>query len=167
MTNTAEPTPKHCLIADDIRSSRQLIFNWLQESGFRCTAVEDGEAAWQVFSAQEPDLVIADIEMPGHSGLELLKMIRCLEADRPCSVPVLMVTSLRDSQTAAIIKDLGGNGVLSKPLDKQVLYEAVVQVVSNQTSPCDFILKTSQDMVDSQCVISPTLRRLMRQVSMH
>jgi len=64
------------LIADDMEEMRLLLRKTLETLGINVIAqVADGEQALQAIAAQQPDLCFLDIDMPGRSGLELLREI--------------------------------------------------------------------------------------------
>lgn len=78
-------------------------------------AFSGGEALAVLESAAATDLVLilSDINMPGMSGLELLRQIK---ARRP-GMPVFMITAYDDREKYREAMDCGANGYLAKPLD--------------------------------------------------
>ncbi|SHI37929.1 Response regulator receiver domain-containing protein [Hymenobacter daecheongensis DSM 21074] len=87
-----------------------------------------GEEALR-YLGQEPHysqvvLILSDINMPGMSGLELLRQIR---QDRPNPPPlVMMITAYGDPQSHAAARQLGANELLSKPLDFALLRQKLL-----------------------------------------
>ncbi len=65
-----------CVIVDDVRAYRLQVKWWLDELGFQSTEASDADQALQVIRSQHPDLVVTDIDMPGHSGLDLVRAVR-------------------------------------------------------------------------------------------
>ena len=82
-----------------------------------------GEQALEVMSEmqQKAVLILSDINMPGMSGLELLKRIRA-DFDNPPPV-VMMITAYGDEQNRNAANQLGANDFLTKPLDFSLLKE--------------------------------------------
>jgi two-component system, chemotaxis family, chemotaxis protein CheY len=76
-----------------------------------------GEEALKLMEApaHEAVLILSDINMPGMSGLELLKRIK---SERPNPPPkVMMITAYGDEENFKIAKRLGADDFLTKPLD--------------------------------------------------
>ncbi|MDA8744316.1 response regulator [Rubripirellula amarantea] len=156
---------KRCLIADDVRASRKVVGSWLHECQFQCEYVEDGRTAWESIVEQPPELLVTDLEMPVLCGLELLFKIRNSEDDRVRRMPVLVMTSLQDNQTWHVIEQMGGDGLLHKPLDKQSTLSMVTEMVTRSRRRCEATLPSDDQFIQGMGVISPTLRRLLRTVT--
>jgi DNA-binding response OmpR family regulator len=78
---------KKALAADDFDSMRALLRHMLELAGFDCVLAKDGDL--EVHFAGSPfDLVILDVEMPGLTGLEVLRLIRARDA----AVAVLVIS---------------------------------------------------------------------------
>src|SRR6056297_447785 len=165
--NTAYPTSpsKRCLIADDVRGSREALRCWLEECGFDCTLVDDGEQAWQAIQADPPGLLITDIEMPHCSGLELLQRMRRDASERVRTIPVLVITSLHDCKTLETVRQLGGNGLLTKPLEKHSTYSVILDLIAEEPQLDAFAMDWVNAEISKQGAISPTLRRLLEKVA--
>lgn len=72
-------------------------------------------------------LILSDINMPGMSGLELLKQIR-KESPTPPPI-VMMITAYGDQQNRDSARQLGANDFLTKPLDFNTLKEKLINAV--------------------------------------
>ena len=83
---------KKVLVADDFVSVRNVLKTILKQLGFSTIyEVKDGIDALEIVNSKKLDLVLADWNMPGISGLELLKKIRSnIETE---SLPVIMITA--------------------------------------------------------------------------
>jgi putative two-component system response regulator len=112
----------HLLLVDDEEAARRLLARILEQNGYRCTLAKDVPDAHLQFQ-DDIELVITDLDMPGPSGLDL---IRQMTADRP-DVATLMVTGKGDREVAEMVLESGAYGFLTKPLDP----DAVVINVSN------------------------------------
>jgi putative two-component system response regulator len=112
----------HLLIVDDEEPARRLLARILEQNGYLCTLAEDVEDAKRQLQ-EDVELVITDLDMPGQSGLEL---IRQLTAEKP-DIATLMVTGKGDRDIAELVLESGAYGFLAKPLDA----DAVVINVSN------------------------------------
>jgi len=78
------------LVADDSSTMRKIILRSLQAVGVKDVAeAADGAEALSIFAPGKFDLVLTDWNMPGMTGLDLLKAIRVQDTQ----VPVIMVTN--------------------------------------------------------------------------
>ncbi|MBO0678391.1 SpoIIE family protein phosphatase [Mycolicibacterium sp. S2-37] len=98
-TESGTVAPAHILIADDNADMRDYLTSLLSASGYRVSAVSDGQQALETIRAEEPDLVISDVMMPRVDGLELLAALRT--DSRTAALPVLLL-SARAGQEASI-----------------------------------------------------------------
>jgi two-component system cell cycle response regulator len=78
------------LIADDSRVHVQLLTGWLQDRGFAVVSALDAVQAWMMGIRSQPDVIILDINMPGGSGLDVLKRLKA--STKTKHIPVLVVS---------------------------------------------------------------------------
>ncbi|WP_028583267.1 response regulator [Desulfogranum mediterraneum] len=74
---------KRILIVDDEQGIQLLYRGELEDEGYDVDSAYNGEEALEKFSAQPPDLVILDINMPGMNGIEVLRQMKELNAELP------------------------------------------------------------------------------------
>lgn len=141
------------------------VCKWLRECGFECRLAENGQVAWELIQEQPPDLLVTDLEMPESCGLELLEKIRQADDESIHKLPVLVMTSLHDSQTLKIVQQMQGNGLLQKPLDKQATLSVILDLVSARQNLQQIMQPEDGKCVTGKGVISPTLRRLLNTVA--
>lgn len=104
------------LLADDSAAARDLVTGLGRQAGATVDTVASGDAALQVLSqAPLPDVVILDVEMPGMTGVEVLRWLRA-RADRAADLPVLALTSHIGAPELAALHEAGADVVLTKPL---------------------------------------------------
>src|SRR5688572_3238274 len=108
------------LIAEDERITRMTLARQLQAWGHDVTSAEDGRHAWEQFSDGETfDIAITDWEMPGVSGLELVRRIR--ETPRELYTYVIMLTSRSEKADIVSGIEAGADDFVSKPFDREEL----------------------------------------------
>lgn len=117
------------LIADDEEAIRQSISIILKEEGYDCVEVSDGLSAIDSACAQNLDMVILDLFMPRKSGIEALAEIRRC---RP-QLPVLMLSSYYDVETAEETIRKGAVQYLLKPIDFDELLAAIHGILDDLT----------------------------------
>ena len=152
------------MIADDVRASRELLASWLGEFGYVSVLAGDGESARIAVESISPDLVITDIEMPRCTGLELLFAIRNNVSAILRVLPVIVISSLEDDQLVQLVSPLGASCVLSKPLDKLVLQQAVESLGRFQDRQQFDAPAQLQDEIVIGRSVSPKLRRLIEKL---
>lgn len=98
------------LIVDDEPRISDLLTEWLQ-SAYTIETAADGETALERITRDTPDLMLLDINLPGVSGLEVLKHVRRARPD----LPVIMITATTDhfEITTALMR--GAFGFVPKP----------------------------------------------------
>ncbi|GAA4468091.1 response regulator [Novipirellula rosea] len=150
------------LVADDIRSAREVLRSWLSELKMEVTLVMDGRCAIESINETPPDLIITDIEMPRMSGLELINAIRGSDDPLINQLPVVVVTSLLDKEIGDVVGHFGGTTAMIKPLDKLTTQTLVRGILSSNMPTKIDDNKELTDTMGISSAISPTLRRLMR-----
>jgi two-component system cell cycle response regulator len=103
------------LIVDDEPVSRMVMKQVLESLGHQVLAAEGGERGWELFQADQPDIVISDWMMPDVDGLELCRRIRHHREGVYASF--ILITSLDDKEHALKGMIAGADDYLTKPLD--------------------------------------------------
>ena len=105
------------LIVDDDEPVRQLISCILAREGYQCTLATSAEDALEQLERQSFSLLISDINMPGITGIDLLRQVHEMYND----MAVIMVTAVNDRHVAVQSLYMGAFGYISKPFDKNEL----------------------------------------------
>ncbi len=115
------------LIVDDFSTMRRIIKNLMRDLGFTNThEADDGSTALPMLKSGDFDFLITDWNMPGMSGIDLLKEVR---ADgKLASLPVLMVTAEAKRDQIIEAAQAGVNGYVVKPFTAQVLKEKIDKI---------------------------------------
>jgi len=117
------------LIVDDELFVRELVGRWLQGDGYRCIQAENAGAAREHLESAEIDAITLDIDMPGETGIELLQGIVPKFPD----VPVVMLTTVSDTETIVNCMTHGACGYLVKPVEKEdVLFQVSSALIRRQ-----------------------------------
>jgi DNA-binding NtrC family response regulator len=119
---------KLILIVDDDAAQRRLIDFWLREEGYSTVLAGDGKAGLKEFEEKSPHLVIADIRMPGLSGLELLGRIKGFNEDSL----VILITAFGTVENAVEAMKLGASDYILKPLNADELKIVVRRALQHQ-----------------------------------
>jgi CheY-like chemotaxis protein len=126
---TPVDAPKKILIVDDDPDVAETLRRFLERPARRYVVVvaSSGEEAVAILRRDAPDLVLLDINMPGMSGLDVLRKI-----DR--RIPVIMVTGNTDSAPAEALK-LGAFAYIPKPFDFTYIQQLVPLALTSRRTP--------------------------------
>src|SRR6266513_5525067 len=108
------------LVVDDESDIRGLVRELLQRSGHDVIEAPDGNEGLKRFYADQPDLVILDVQMPGLDGWGVLERIRELS-----DVPVLMLTARAEELDKVRGLRAGADDYVTKPFGRQELLARV------------------------------------------
>lgn len=110
------------LVVDDFATMRRIIKNLLHTLGYDdVEEAEDGTVALPMLHNEDYEFLITDLNMPGMSGLELLRAVRA--DSKLCSLPVLVVTADANREQIVAAARAGVNGYMVKPFSAAVLQE--------------------------------------------
>ncbi len=112
------------LVVDDEKLIRNVIKSYLENEKYTVYEAEDGIDAIRVFKEEKIDLIILDIMMPKLDGYETLKEIRKLS-----SVPIIMLTAMKEELDKLHSFDLGVDDYVTKPFSPKELVARVKAVL--------------------------------------
>ena len=118
---STQGTTKLVAIVDDDDSMRNALDGLLKAVGFPARAFASAEEFLKSGQQHQTSCLIADIRMPGMSGLELQAQ---LNAER-CKIPIIFITAHGDAKMRMQALRAGAVEFLSKPFDEEVLLESV------------------------------------------
>ena len=98
------------LVVDDDDALREMVGLVLNAAGYATMFTADGLSAVEVFKAEEPDLVLLDIMLPGQSGIEVCKQLRALSG-----TPIVMLTAKGDTEDVVLGLEAGADDYVVKP----------------------------------------------------
>lgn len=121
---------RRILLADDSVTIQKVIELTFMDADFEVRAVSSGDDAVALFDEVDPDLVIADVHMPGANGYEVAKRSKA----RRAGVPVLLLVGTFEPFDEAQAKAAGANRHLKKPFDSQELLQIVEELLDSASS---------------------------------
>jgi len=116
------------LIADDSRFQVGLLSKFLEESGFSVVSALDALQAWTIALRSAPDAIVLDINMPGGTGIEVLKRLRI--STKTQHIPVVVVTGSTEDSIEQLAKRLGAAEFFHKPVDLDRLCDVLRHLLS-------------------------------------
>ena len=115
--------PKKILLAEDSLTIRKVFELALSRSDIAITAVDNGEDAIRLAGEIFPDLVVADLTLPGKNGFAVAAELRAMEKTE--KIPVLILSGTLVPLDEARFKASGARGVLFKPFESRELLENI------------------------------------------
>jgi DNA-binding NtrC family response regulator len=118
----------HILIVDDEVSMCEMLETDLRRRGFETIALTTAEEAFSVLLERETDVVLADLNMPGMSGIELCDRVALNRPD----VPVIVMTAFGSIDAAVSAIRAGAYDFVMKPIDLDVLSLALERAIKHR-----------------------------------
>ncbi|HET9531526.1 MAG TPA: response regulator [Blastocatellia bacterium] len=121
------------LLADDSITIQKVVNLTFADEGIEVVAVSNGETAEKRLSEINPDLVLADIFMPGKNGYELCEYIK--QSSQFSDVPVVLLVGAFEPFDQAEAKRVKADTHLTKPFESRVLVETVRRLINKGSKP--------------------------------
>jgi len=115
------------LICEDNKLALRAMAIVLEREGYTTSSAVDGNDAIEMLKNFSYDMVIVDIHLPYHSGLELIKYLR---KDLKQTTPVLIVSAFSDPQMQRQAGELGVSGYIIKPFDPDELIRLTKTIIN-------------------------------------
>ena len=127
MNETSEEHVRNILVVDDEPEINNVVVAYLTDVGYLCHAVSSAEAGLVVVGSHAFDCILLDVNMPGQSGLEMLKTL----GQKHSKIPVVMMTARDDPDTAMEALGGGAYAYITKPFSRKKLLMTMLQVFDN------------------------------------
>jgi DNA-binding response OmpR family regulator len=125
-------TQKRILVVDDERAIRELVRRLLVSAGYDCATAGGSAEAAELMARKAFDLLLADLQLPGESGLDLLARVR----DRHPNTAAIVMSGVHDPQLADASRCLGASGYLVKPFSPEELQTEVLDALRRHNVEC-------------------------------
>ena len=116
------------LLADDSVTIQRVIELTFADEDVRVVAVSDGDQAIAVLNQAPPDIVLADVGMPGPNGYEVAQYMK--DTPRLAHIPVMLLTGAFEPIDHARATEVGCDGVLAKPFEPQLVISRVKELLA-------------------------------------
>lgn len=146
---------KTILLADDSSNIHRVVELTFLGDDFQLETVLRGDEALEKFSEISPDIVIADVHMPGVSGYEVCRQVKAASP----STPVLLMVGALESFDEEEMSACGADNYLKKPFDSELLLLEVKRLTASSAE----VTETETSSRDPQPEVggaSPDLRRV-------
>ncbi len=105
------------LIVDDNPTNLGILFDFLNNYGFKVLVARDGESAIQKVEYALPDLILLDVMMPGIDGFETCRRLKANQLSK--DIPVIFMTALTDTENKVTGLNLGAVDYITKPIQHE------------------------------------------------
>jgi DNA-binding response OmpR family regulator len=113
----------HIFFIEDEPELLDAMAQYLREQGYRVDAFPNAEQALVLLRTSVPDLVLADIKLPGIDGFEFFQEMKKNEAWS--HIPVIFITAFNDLKAMRAAKSIGIADYLTKPFDLEDLVSRI------------------------------------------
>ena len=117
------------LIVEDELNTRKGLVQFLEALDYEVLTASDGEEGWKLYQTEKPDLVLADIRMPGLTGIQLLEKIK---GSNP-NAPVILLTAYGSVEDAVKAMKNGAFYYLTKPVNLEELEFLIKKALASLT----------------------------------
>ena len=114
------------LVVEDVTLNQLLMKIILDDFGFEREIVDNGKMALEKLQSNSFDIVLMDLQMPEMNGFEATEVIR---KKLHSNIPIIALTADVTANDLAHCKEVGMNDHISKPIDEQILYHKIVELV--------------------------------------
>jgi CheY-like chemotaxis protein len=145
------------LLADDSVTIQRVIELTFADEDIQVVAVSDGDAAIAQLNANPPDIVLADIGMPGKSGYEVAQYIK--QSPRLQHIPIVLLTGAFEPVDQERANDAGCDGILQKPFEPQQVVGRVRELLAKASkggAPAPAARPPAADMFAPAAATIPT-----------
>jgi len=104
------------MVVDDDQDLAEMLGIVLTGAGYEVDLVSRGDEVMPLFTAQNPDLILLDVMLPGLNGVEVCKLIR-----EKSMVPIVMLSAIGDKQDVVAGLEAGADDYMVKPFDPSEL----------------------------------------------
>ena len=119
------------LLADDSVTIQRVIELTFADEDVEVVAVSDGDQAIERLDAAPPDIVLADVGMPGRNGYEVARYVK--QSPRLSHIPVVLLTGAFEPVDEVRAEEVGCDGVLAKPFEPQLVIGRVKELLAGHS----------------------------------
>ena len=115
------------IVADDEAEVRRLVAEVLAEAGFETLSARDGFELVDLATRHRPQLIVADVMMPGMDGYTAIARLRGQPETAP--IPIIMLTGCIDPAYGQLSEGMGASAHVTKPFSPLLLCELAQEMV--------------------------------------
>ncbi len=149
------------LLVEDNEINQEVASMMLNQVGINPTLANNGKEAVEVFLAKPNnfDLILMDLQMPIMSGYEATKLIRAENTN----IPIIALTAAAMVEDKEKVLNAGMNEHLSKPIDKDELYQTIEKYCANKIKTLD--MNFVKNIVSDEATLNRLLNKFLKQLN--
>ena len=128
------------LIVEDDITFGMMLKTWLGKKGFEVSSVSTIARARKHIESQTVDLIISDLRLPDHEGIDLLKWMN----EQGKAIPLIIMTGYADIQSAVLAMKLGARDYIAKPVNPGELLKKISEALQDSPSQVSSSQATSK-----------------------
>ena len=132
------------LIIDDDENLRDTVALMLEQEGFEPLLAADGNHGYQQAMLARPDLILADLRLPGMSGMDICKKIRAAHV----KTPIIVLSALKEEVDKVLLLEMGADDYIVKPFGQRELLARIRAVLRRATPDTPKVVRFGQNEVD-------------------
>jgi two-component system OmpR family response regulator len=125
----SETAHSHILVIDDDPQIRALLEEYLAENGLRVSVASTGKEMSRILGDEAIDLIVLDLRLAGEDGMAIVRSLR-----DESSIPIVMLTGVRDEADRVMGLELGADDYLTKPFSPRELLARIRTVLRRAKS---------------------------------
>lgn len=118
---------KTILFLEDEEELRTAAGTMLRDQGYRVLTVDSGEAAMEMVRSKAPDLILADIKLPGIDGFDFYREVRKVPGCE--QTPFVFLTAFNNLAAAQSAKKAGASEYITKPFEYEYLVARIRELL--------------------------------------
>uniref|UniRef100_UPI003566EA5C sigma-54-dependent transcriptional regulator n=1 Tax=Bacteroides finegoldii TaxID=338188 RepID=UPI003566EA5C len=118
------------LIVEDDITFGMMLKTWLGKKGFEVSSVSTIARARKHIESQTVDLILSDLRLPDHEGIDLLKWMN----EQGKAIPLIIMTGYADIQSAVLAMKLGARDYIAKPVNPGELLKKISEALQDSPS---------------------------------
>jgi len=134
------------LIVEDDITFGMMLKTWLGKKGFEVSSVSTIARARKHIESQTVDLILSDLRLPDHEGIDLLKWMN----EQGKAIPLIIMTGYADIQSAVLAMKLGARDYIAKPVNPEELLKKISEVLQDSPSQVSSSQATSKATDEGQ-----------------
>ena len=128
------------LIVEDDITFGMMLKTWLGKKGFEVSSVSTIARARKHIESQTVDLILSDLRLPDHEGIDLLKWMN----EQGKAIPLIIMTGYADIQSAVLAMKLGARDYIAKPVNPGELLKKISEALQDSPSQVSLSQATSK-----------------------
>lgn len=124
------------LLVEDTKMNAEIAIDLLQLVNMQADHAWNGQEAVEMFAQNEPGTyaaILMDVQMPVMNGYEATKAIRGLDKEQADTIPIIAMTANAFSEDVSAALNAGMNGHIAKPIDTQILYQKLYDIIQKKS----------------------------------